>query len=450
MSVAIRRMNASRSIAPMTANQQGLWFVHLDSPATDRYHLSASLAAPFGLRRSDVVNASAHLLERHPVLRTWFGLDEHLIPRQYEDPEAVAEVRVRTVDSADDALALRHEFIDAPFDLSAAPAIRFLLVLDSDGTSSVTLCVHHIVADGRSLEILVDELRSLLEQERGHADRPLPPSPPPFAEYARDAALRRGTADIESMEYWRAELSTARPTCPPPPAPTAVPSGSNRHLRIALDAETTDRVDRQCFWRRSTLFCLIATLLAVGLGDCVGQNDVVFGTMLDGRPKPRFQRSVGYFVNTVAIRAEVDDHDTLDSLMRLVRNKIFRAVEHQQVAFSDVLTDAVHHRRDGSRGDGRPFVSVAYSHLGRSQSDLPRTDGLRQVDEPPLHARLPLEVNSQVIDGRLQIMLNFQTCTIDVRAAVRIAAILQAGLQDFPGWCDRAVRDLRAAAETSR
>lgn len=445
MTVVIRRMSASQSIAPMTGNQQGLWFIHLASPEVDPYHLSSSLAASFRLTRHDVENASTRLLMRHQVLRTWFGLDEDLNPRQYEDPGAKAEVYVRAVSSAQDAYEQRNEFIRAPFDLSVAPLVRFLLVVDGLGRSTVTICVHHIIADGRSLQILVEELACLLDHELKVGDRrPLKPPAPSFAEFARETALDAGTANVASRDYWRSELSTAVPTYPPGHTSSATAAMSARQMSIEFDSHTTDAVDRQCFERRSTLFCLIATLLVVGLSDCAGQTDVVFGTMLEGRPKPRFARTVGYFANTVAIRAEVRGDDTLGGLMRAVRTKILRAAEHQGMSFSDVVADVSLRPHP----DSHPLVSVVYSHLGQELSSSSRLGGFRQLNEPPLHARLPLEVSSQVTDGQLRIMFNFQPNEIEERAVRRIAAMMQGGLQDFPKWCDRELRRLRSTVDT--
>lgn len=229
---------------PLSFAQQRLWFIsRLDAQASAAYHISGALALDGELDEAALDQALTRIVERHGVLRTRFVEQDGEV-RQVIEPEPRWGSSRLTLEANDDAglrAALATEAAQ-PFNLSEGPLLRALLVRQQDQRHVLHLTLHHIIADGWSIGVLVDELSALYKAFRRGTPDPLPALAIQYADYA--AWQRQWLADergAEQLAYWLAHLRDA-------PARIDLPSDrprpprqdfSGARLAVALDQSTS-------------------------------------------------------------------------------------------------------------------------------------------------------------------------------------------------------------------
>ncbi|MFP5284562.1 MAG: condensation domain-containing protein, partial [Thermoanaerobaculia bacterium] len=276
----------------LTLNQRALWFVERLSPGS--YNLAGAARIRGGLDPEALRRAFQALADRHPALRTTF---------EEQDGEPVRRVHERMeVDfgaSADDLLA--------PFDLQRGPLMRVRL---SDGVLS--LGIHHLAADFRSLAILLRELGTLY---RGESLAP-----------ASDPIPREDTSEA-SWTYWRETLAGDLPVLdlatdrPRPPVQTY--AGASRALRLE-----GERVRAWASESGATLHTALLAAFHALLHRYTGQPDILVGVPTSGHGE-----AVGYFVNPVVVRADLAGEPTAAELLARVKTAALGALEHSGFPF---------------------------------------------------------------------------------------------------------------------
>ncbi len=316
--------------------QRSLWFLQRLAPESGAYHIAAAarlVANPAGagfggvdLDTAALRCALAALALRHGELRASFpGVDgeprrrrhEDLVPELLEEPVAAAQL----VDLAA-RLALLQECVSRPFDLERGPLLRLFVLRPQAATNQVEesqaaialLVVHHLIADFWSLGVLARELdilyRHALETpERSAADLAavLAPLPASYDDHVRwQAQLLAGAKGEAQLRYWRQQLDGLPvldlPTDRPRPVVQSW-AGDTRPMR--LGSALSERLHSFSRDRGTTLFVTLLTAWQSLLSRLSGQHDIVVGAPTAGRRQAELAGVVGYFVNPVALRADL-------------------------------------------------------------------------------------------------------------------------------------------------
>ncbi|WP_158515672.1 non-ribosomal peptide synthetase [Kitasatospora sp. MBT63] len=370
---------APRASYALHPQQRALYAVWQTDPASTAYNIPVRIEVSPSLDADRLRSALAGLLRRHDALRTAFHADGDDV-RQLVRDHAEAELDVVTAPLTD-AEALAR--LVRPFDLAAAPLVRALL-LPGDGTDRLYLDVHHIVFDGVSLQVLLDELLDLYVG--------IEPAAPPvrYADAAEWFAEHTAAGSFaESERYWLETFPE------PPPAlglATDFPRPPVRSTRGAVLRQelgpARDRALRACAAQHGvTDFTVLMSAYAAALARITGGLDLTIGCPMSGRVHPDLDGVVGMFVNTVPLRLRLEPGDSLADLLRRVADRHHLALTHQSHPFEQLarqvvtvrdhsrnpLFDAffalqdlgVHHlRRHGLR------AAVALPHPGTSRFDL--------------------------------------------------------------------------------
>ncbi|KOV67057.1 hypothetical protein ADL00_16670 [Streptomyces sp. AS58] len=326
-------------VLPLSPLQQGLLFhAQYDEQAPDVYTVQLVLDLSGRPDAGRLRAAGSALLRRYPNLRAGFRGDGaepvQVIPAP--GPMPWQELDLRSFDAGRQDEQIRS-FLAADkarrFDLSAPPLIRMCLLRLADDQHRLVLTSHHILMDGWSMPMLLDELLT------GYAGGPELPPPPAFRDYLAWLAAQ----DPErSRAAWRRALDGARPCAVAPgEAATRRPVTPER-VDVPLSAEETTALSAALRATGVTLNTLAQTAWAVVLGQLTGRDDVVFGGSVAGRPPeiPGVDRMIGLFTNTVPVRVRVRPQEALTDLLRRVQDEQSELLAHQHTALADIQRDA--------------------------------------------------------------------------------------------------------------
>jgi amino acid adenylation domain-containing protein len=337
---------------PLSFAQQRLWFIEQVEPAGSLYHMPAVLRLRGALDAAALGRALDDLVARHEALRTSFEASDGE-PVQVVHPHApfaVAMHDLRSLPAEEREAELRRlewTISQEPFDLSAAPLFRATLVCVESDVHVLLLCMHHIVSDGWSGGVLFRELEALYGAFARGEPSPLPPLAVQYADYAVwQRRLLDDLAMAREAEWWRGRLAGA-------PAVLELPADRPRpHVRgtagASLQAElppTLAAALRDLARREgATTYMVLLSAFYALLSRYAGHTDLVVGTPVAGRTRPELDGVVGFFVNTLALRADLSGDPSFRALLARVREVTLSAFEHQELPF-DRLVEALRPER---------------------------------------------------------------------------------------------------------
>ncbi|HEV2238517.1 MAG TPA: amino acid adenylation domain-containing protein, partial [Ktedonobacterales bacterium] len=229
------------------------------------------------------------------------------------------------------------------------PVLALLLHLGADD-HVLALAVHHIAFDGWSAGVLVRELEALYRSAVQGESAPLPPL---GVQYGDWALWQRARAS-DALGYWREALQDAPVPSLPTDRPRGVRRGRGSRVGIAVDEGLRRGLRELCRREGVTLFMALHAALLVVLWRWSGERDVVVGTAASGRDREEVEGLIGFFVNTLALRARVEGDLSVSGLLARVRAVALGAYGHQEAPFERVV-EALHPER---RLDMSPLFSV--------------------------------------------------------------------------------------------
>ncbi|WP_158250797.1 non-ribosomal peptide synthetase, partial [Xanthomonas albilineans] len=330
---------------PLSFAQQRLWFLQqLDERAGLAYLMPGGVDLHGVLNLSALQQALDRIVARHEALRTCFvasddGATQVIAPANVGFALECIDLR-QTADPDADAQLHAEQETNTPFELSRAPLIRGRLLQLAEQQHRLLVTMHHIVSDGWSMALLVQELSALYAAfVQGQPD-PLPPLPIQYPDYA--VWQRRwldGPLLQHQLGFWREHLHRAPallelPTDHPRPAVQDYRGG---HVDITLDTELTDALNHLSQRHGTTVFMTVLAGWAVLLSRLSGQDQVVIGTPVANRTRSELEALIGFFVNAQALRIDLRGAPTVADLLAQVRSTALAAQDHQDVPFEQVI-----------------------------------------------------------------------------------------------------------------
>ncbi|HEY0805072.1 MAG TPA: AMP-binding protein, partial [Pseudonocardiaceae bacterium] len=419
---------------PLSAAQRRLWVLD-DLTGGTEYNTGIGLRLTGPVDVEALRTALAALTERHAALRTTFqtvdGVGRQVVA-------AHAEIPLRVVGGTpDDVLA---EELRRPFDLRREPPSRAVLVRLAEHDHVLLLCQHHIITDGWSMRILVDELAECYAG-RQQVNLPAPPIQyPDFAVWQHE----RRIAD-EHLAYWRDKLAGIEPLGLPTDRPrphTRTTSGAVH--RSELSGELVSALTRIGQRHDSTLFMMLVAATQLLLSRYTNQSDIAVGTVVAGRDRAELESLVGFFVNTVVLRSTVDGQQQFDEFLGAVRETVLAAFAHGEVPF-DRLVEELRPDRDPSRTPLVQALVVLQNEMVR-----PRDIGglhMAEHDLPRPAARFDLVVEFLPRDGGLNLAVEYNTDLFDAGTIERLSGHLQVLFTAIAAGADRPMHDLPMLTE---
>jgi polyketide synthase PksJ len=333
---------------PVSFAQQRLWFLDRLEPGSPLYNIPAAIEIAGRLDVPALLGRLREIVDRHEALRTTFaarpeGPVQVIHPTGGQRLELpVADLRsLPAAGREGTALRIATEEARRPFDLTRRPLLRALLIRLEDERHLAVLTVHHIVSDGWSMGVLVREISAAV----------LPELPVQYADFAVWQRERfQGEALERELAFWRGRLAGA-PTVLDLPADfprPAVASFRGAQVPMRLGPEMTTALREAGRASGHTLFMQILAAFEVLLQRWTGQDEVLVGSPIAGRPRAEVQGLIGCFVNTLVLRGSLVGDPTLAGLLGRVRETALSAFAHQELPFGR-LVEELHPERNLAR-----------------------------------------------------------------------------------------------------
>jgi amino acid adenylation domain-containing protein len=333
---------------PLSFAQQRLWFLDQLEPNNPAYHIPSAVRVMGKLDMVALERALNEIVRRHESLRTSFeslgGLPVQVIaPVETCDNRSLPVVDLSAVSADEREARVRELAIEearTPFGLSAGPLLRAKLLRLADDDHVALLTLHHIVSDGWSMGVLINEVAALYRAFANGEPSPLPDLPVQYADFA---AWQRNWLQDEELEkqlaYWKDQLAGAPPLLELPtdrPRP-AVQSSNGATYSFVLPKELSASLKALGQQEGVTLFMTLLAAWQVLLARYSGQTDLCVGTPIAGRTRAELEPLIGFFVNTLVLRANLAAAPRFRDVLRQVRETALNAYAHQDLPFEKLV-----------------------------------------------------------------------------------------------------------------
>ncbi len=342
-----------RASYPLAAAQLRLYLLNQLEQEKTSYNMPGAMLIEGGLDIERLETIFRSLIRRHEAFRTAFIMKTGEVV-QTVLPEA--ELRLEYYQAIETEVdGLIHRFI-RPFNLSQAPLLRVGLIQIHPKRQILLFDMHHIISDGTSLGILMQEFRQLYEGES------LPELRVQYRDYAVWQNQQLASGIIKKQEqYWLQQFAGELPVLDLPidyPRPTFMSYEGDSYC-FELTAELTNDLKQIVLAAGTTLFNLLLASFNLLLARCTGQTDIIIGAPVVGRQHPDLERVIGIFLNTVALRNRPDPNLPFDQFLQAVTTNTIEAFENQDYQF-EMLLDQLKIARDLGR---TPLFDVMFNLL---------------------------------------------------------------------------------------
>jgi len=350
---------------PLSFAQQRLWFLDQLAPGSPLYNIPFKVELRGRLHPGALAAALGEVVRRHETLRTRFapGPGNPAGPVQVIDPVPPSVLARADLGALPPPARRREEArltaeeVLRPFDLARGPVLRTLLLHRGEDDWVLVLSVHHIVSDGWSVGVLIQEVGALYAAFLAGRPSPLPELAVQYADFSVWQQLHLSGAWLErELAWWRGRLAGMPPALdlPADHPRRAAASGLGAVHRFAVDGETFAGLTRLSRRQGATLFMTLLAAFAALLGRLTGEEDLAVGTPIAGRTRVETEPLIGLFVNTLVLRTDLAGDPVFTDLLDRVREVTLSAYAHQEVPFERLVEDLAP-RRDLSRP---PLVQV--------------------------------------------------------------------------------------------
>jgi NRPS condensation-like uncharacterized protein len=431
---------------PLSFAQQRLWFLDQLEPGSTTYLI------PSALRVGGVVDVQAlesslqELIRRHESLRTLFveqaGQPMQVIQPVYRAPLPVIDLQgVEPARREQEVRRLAKQEALHACDLAKGPLLRTALLRLQHEEQVLLLTLHHIITDGWSNDVLVHELTTLYQAYVAGQPSPLTPLPIQYADYALwQRQWLQGETLRQQIEYWKKQLRGAKPL--------ALPADflhedrqRNRGARYSFSfpmklSEELVTLSRQ---EGVTLFMLLLAAFQVLLYRLTDQTDIVVGTDVANRTHVKTEELIGFFINLLALRTDVQRAQSFRKLLQQVRNMTLEAYTHQELPFEVIVEQLQLERREKQA----PLVQTLFvlQNTPRNAVAMPGIT-FEPIEEEHISARFDLAVFLHESPQGIAGSIVYRTALFKEQTMATLKRRLEAILSDIVVRPDTSVDEL--------
>ncbi|HCL3838027.1 pyoverdine non-ribosomal peptide synthetase PvdD [Pseudomonas aeruginosa] len=427
----LERTTDAVSTIPLADRQQPLalsfaqerqWFLWQLEPESAAYHIPSALRLRGRLDVDALQRSFDSLVARHETLRTRFRLEGG---RSYQQVQPAVSVSIEREQFGEEGLIERIQAIVVqPFDLERGPLLRVNLLQLAEDDHVLVLVQHHIVSDGWSMQVMVEELVQLYAGYSQGLDVVLPALPIQYADYAlwQRSWMEAGEKERQ-LAYWTGLLGGEQPVLELPfdrPRP-ARQSHRGAQLGFELSRELVEAVRALAQREGASSFMLLLASFQALLYRYSGQADIRIGVPIANRNRVETERLIGFFVNTQVLKADLDGRMGFDELLAQARQRALEAQAHQDLPFEQ-LVEALQPERNASHN---PLFQVLFNHQSEIRSVTPevqledlRLEGLAWDGQT---AQFDLTLDIQEDENGIWASFDYATDLFDASTVERLA-----------------------------
>ncbi|HKX85593.1 MAG TPA: amino acid adenylation domain-containing protein, partial [Flavobacterium sp.] len=415
----------------ISSAQKRLWLLSQQESHNAAYNISSAFEFKGSLDIAILEDVFQALLQRHESLRTVF----------VETMDA--EIRQKIVDFED--LNFTIEIIDAaggisdenlkdvieketkhPFDLAKDCLMRVKLIKKAEDTFIFILTIHHIVSDGWSMEVMINELFILYNAFLNKIDNPLPPLPIQYKDYAswQQDQIKDDHSQLHKT-YWLNQFQgdIVKLDLPKKLTKSNEDKLSKNTINRNFDAALLEKFSALCKSQDSTLFMGLVSVLNVLFYKYTNQKDIIIGSPIAGREHSDLLNQIGFYVNTLALRTQFEEENTFTDLLANVRDVTLGAYEHQIYPF-DELIENLNIKREPNK---TPLFDVLFTlqNIDNFEKNSQQVAGINILDynnQEKVLTKFDLELTfSESVNG-LNFNLNFNDAVYSYDFAEKVVS----------------------------
>ncbi|WP_442937952.1 amino acid adenylation domain-containing protein [Nostoc sp.] len=356
---------AENAQLPLSYAQQRLWFLDQFEPNSALYNIPLALRLVGTLNQVALEQSLHEIINRHEALRTNFvTVNEQ--PTQIIQTQTnwtVSVVGLKHLSTTEQEIATqqlaRQQAIE-PFDLANQALVRATLLVLSETEHILLVCMHHVVSDGWSMGVFLQELAALYNAYSQAQPSPLTPLPIQYADFAlwQRQWLQGGVLQSQ-LNYWQQQLKDAPallslPTDRPRPA---IQTFAGAHQEFALSQQLTQGLIQLSQKQGCTLFMTLLAAYDTLLYRYTGTEDILVGSPIANRDRSEIEGLIGFFVNTLVMRTNLAGNPSFSELLGRVREMAMEAYTYQNLPF-EMLVEALQPQRDLSH---TPLFQVMFA-----------------------------------------------------------------------------------------
>ncbi|HET7286856.1 MAG TPA: amino acid adenylation domain-containing protein, partial [Pyrinomonadaceae bacterium] len=362
----LRRLSPSDNHPPLSFAQQRLWFLDQLVPNSPFYNVPAAIRISAPLRPDLMQSTLNEIIKRHEVLRTSFqergGKPFQVIAPVLEIPFELRDLRsLNPAVREQVCLKLVTENATKPFDLSRGPLIRALLLQLDEADYVFLINLHHIIADGWSMGVMVEEFRQIYSAFAQGLASPLPELPLQYADFAVWQQNRLEAGELQQqLNYWTNKLQDLPLLALPTDFPHRDVQGfEGETIYYNLPAQLSN--DIHSFSQKNGVTVYVTLLAAFNalLYRYTGQDEIIIGEPVANRNYLELEPLIGFFVNSLVLRTDVSADPTFRELLRRSRKEVLEVDANQDIPF-EVLVDRLKPERTMGRN---PLFQVSLQYF---------------------------------------------------------------------------------------
>ncbi|WP_138505854.1 non-ribosomal peptide synthetase [Nostoc sp. PA-18-2419] len=354
-SLSLTQIEKNTSVHPLSFAQQGLWFINQLNPDTPTYNIPIVINFKGWINLVALQDSLNEIVRRHEVLRTSFtvvnGQPVQVINQavpltlQFEDLRSRSDfvgVSLNTNECTQEAQRLTREFAQQPFDLSAQSLLRTKILQLNEKSYQLVVTLHHIIADGWSISILIKELAALYDAFSTGKLSPLPELPIQYRDFVN---WQRKWLDSERIHrlltYWKQKLQGELPVLNLPTDRPRSPFSTFKgaQAKLVLCQTLTKELKNLSRQQGVTLFMTLLTAFKTLLYRYTGQTDILVGSPIANRNKAEIDSLIGFFVNVLVLRTDLSGDLSFQELLARVKSTALQAYVHQDLPFEKLVEE---------------------------------------------------------------------------------------------------------------
>jgi amino acid adenylation domain-containing protein len=442
---------------PLSFAQERLWFLEQLVPNNPFYNIPIAVRFKGQINLTILKQSLFEIIKRHETLRTTFQI-KNGVPIQVIHPVAIFNYQLSIInlqalpseEQSFEVKTLLNEEAQRPFDLKSGPLFRITVLQLQAEENILAVTTPHIINDGWSLGIFVQELSSIYEAFLADKSHSLPELPLQYADFSYwQRQWLSGTVLETQLNYWQQQLADT-------PSVLEIPSDKPRppvHTfqgaseAFELTPELTRQLKSLSQQTNVTLFMTSLAAFAILLERYSAQENIVIGSPMANRTHQEIEPLIGLFVNTLVLRIDLSGNPSFTDLLKRVRKVTLEAYAHQDLPFEQ-LVEALQPERDMSRN---PLVQVAlaFQNVPMPPLELPGLT-LNSVEFENKTVRFDLEFYLWEESGQLMGNLDYYKDVFESATIKRLLGHFQTLLASIATHPKQSISEVELLSEAER
>lgn len=339
-----RRKNQNE--CPMSFAQERLWFLNQLNPDSPFYNIPAAIKIKGELNINAFIKAFENVIERHEILSVVFK-SKNEGPEQYikrRKKSKIDIVDLSTLNSTTKSVQIKSQFNNLsskPFELSEGPLFRATLIKVANDENIFIICFHHIIADGWSIGVFINDLlhfyKSGLNSRFNNLLEPLDIQYFDFSSWQKQK-LEKGEFDTQ-LDYWKKELKNIPELLDLPldNPRRSIQTFNGKNYEFKIPNNLKQKLIKISKESNASMFMVLLAAFQILIRRFSGQKEFGIGIPAANRNHPQIKNLIGFFVNSLVIRSNIDFELTFSDLLEIVKEKVLKANENQDIPFEKIV-----------------------------------------------------------------------------------------------------------------